>query len=232
MENTNENPVVFAYPFGNFSTEADRIFRESGYLVTVTSEIGVNVIKKGDLESLYLMMRIPMDKKEETAAEAIEKYKDVHTSERITKCKNLMWTQINASRVDALSVIYKNDAEAERTDISVLKKFTDTKYLAENTKKLLAAGVRDGIIKGFSETYLAPKNYITRGEFALMLARKCGFKQDKVTHKFNDTDDWNELAISWCCEKGYILGYGDGSFGTDDFLTKQQLEEIYSRISQ
>ncbi len=76
---------------------------------------------------------------------------------------------------------------------------------------------------------MRPDHYITRGEFAVLLARGTGYDGREANHYFSDSLDWNYRELSWCAEKGYMIGYGD-LFGVNDFLTNEQLDIILERI--
>ncbi len=65
-------PTVFAYPNGDYSREAEKILRELGYRVTLTTKIGTNRIRKGQPESLYLLRRYNVN--DSTDLETLENY--------------------------------------------------------------------------------------------------------------------------------------------------------------
>lgn len=228
IDNTGYAPRTFAYPFGNFSAEADRILREEGYLVTVTTETGVNRVEKGDLESLYLMMRISMDGKRASAAEEIAKYSDLYYSERIANEKSLVWSEVNVSRREVLKVLYGNLFANTGADLSFIAGYYDLKHENTETRELFAKCVQNNIVSGYPDWTMRPGSYITRGEFAVMLARRTGYDGRAVSHRYVDSASWNDWALSWCYEKGYMIGYGD-SFGVNDFLTKEQIDLVCER---
>lgn len=53
---TGQQPLVYAYPFGYYTQDSERILREMGYQVTLSCESRVNRIQR-DPESLYLLGR-------------------------------------------------------------------------------------------------------------------------------------------------------------------------------
>ena len=52
--------TVYAYPHGRYTPELDAILRELGVRVTLTLQVGVNTIRHGEPESLFLLNRIHM----------------------------------------------------------------------------------------------------------------------------------------------------------------------------
>lgn len=221
--------TAFAYPYGSFSAEADRILRESGYKVTVTTEKGINKIEVGDIESLYLMMRISMDGVANSAAEEIAKYEGIYTTEKIMNAKMNVWNEINASRKEALLAIFDSEYFKNTQKTYKFDYYYDMKYQDDETKALFAWCMEFGVISGYPNNTLGPDYYITRGEFALILARSRGYEGEAPTHFFTDSQDWNAGALSWCYEMGYMIGYGD-EFGVNDFLTKEQIEIVCRRM--
>ncbi len=224
-----ENPVTFAYPFGSFSAEAETVLREEGYLVTLTTEPGVNIIEQGDKESLHLMLRISMDGKMRSAAQEIQRYSHVNTSAAIRNCKNNLSLGKYVSREKALHSLYSKKFENTPANLEYIKYYSDLEHTSVTTKELFAKCVENNIISGFPDCTMRPDHYITRGEFAVLLARCTGYDGREASHYFADSLDWNDRELSWCAEKGYMVGYGE-SFGVNDFLTNEQLDIILERI--
>ncbi len=229
MDNIGANPKTFAYPFGNFSPEAERILREQGYLVTVTTEPGINMVQKGNAESLYLMMRISMDGQKESALDMINGCKNKTYSQSIADAKSKVWSEKNVSRRYALAALYEKKFKDIPYNMKYVVPYTDLKYEDESVKILFARCIENNIIAGFPDWTMRPDNYITRGEFAVLLARRTGYDGRGVTHYFADSAPWNDWALSWCYEKGYMIGYGE-SFGVNDFLTKEQIDLVIRRV--
>jgi hypothetical protein len=48
---------VFAYPFGCYSKETQKILSDMGYKAILTCKGGINVFKKGSSDGLYDIMR-------------------------------------------------------------------------------------------------------------------------------------------------------------------------------
>ncbi len=224
-----ENPVKFAYPHGSFSAETENVLREAGYLVTLTTEPGVNIIEKGDKESLYLMLRISMDSKKDLAAQEIQRYSSFNTSAAIQNCKNNLTLGKYVSREKALQALFSKKFENTPANLEYIADYADLKYASVNTKELFAKCVENNIISGFPDRTMRPDHYITRGEFAVLLARCTGYDGRETSHHFADSLDWNDRELSWCAEKGYMIGYGD-SFGINDLLTAEQFDIILERI--
>ena len=45
-------------------------------------------------------------------------------------------------------------------------------------------------------------------------------------------DRWSAACIAWCTERHILDGYGDGNYGPDDELTREQLAAILNRYAE
>lgn len=55
------NLFAYAYPFGNFSAESERVLKKSGFLSSFSCIEGINIISQGDYDCLYLLKRYNRD---------------------------------------------------------------------------------------------------------------------------------------------------------------------------
>ena len=93
-----------------------------------------------------------------------------------------------------------------------------------------------GVIKGTSATTFSPNANITRGQFALLLARALNGGTTPTTAGcyFSDVPPTTgELynAVCWGWSEGMIQGYGNGMFGWNDPLTRGQAVLLLNRAS-
>jgi hypothetical protein len=98
-----------------------------------------------------------------------------------------------------------------------------------------------GVIHGYSNTAFGPDDPITRGQFAILIARALnggvvpsnvapisGCVFDDVSSR--DTELYN--AVSWACNHTIITGYGYGLFGPGDALNRGQAVLMLSRTNE
>ena len=93
-----------------------------------------------------------------------------------------------------------------------------------------------GVIKGTSATTFSPNDPITRGQFAMLLARALNGGTTPTTAGcyFSDVPPTTgELynAVCWGWSEGMIQGYGNGMFGWNDPLTRGQAVLLLNRAS-
>lgn len=93
--------------------------------------------------------------------------------------------------------------------------------------------VRAGLFYGTSETTFSPDDNMTRAMLVTVLWRLDGLPNPKGTNAFTDIADgqWYTDAVLWASESGIVGGYGDGLFGTNDSITREQLAAILYRYA-
>ena len=86
---------------------------------------------------------------------------------------------------------------------------------------------QNGIISGATDTEFRPSAKITRGMIVTILWRMEG--SPKVTGVKDFTDVKGQYyydAVRWAAKKGIVNGYGDGRFGPNANITREQLATI------
>jgi len=77
--------------------------------------------------------------------------------------------------------------------------------------------------QGTSATTYEPNKQITRGEFAVMIARALELKPTEETGKFTDTNGkWYASEVKALRDAGIVNGFVDGTFGGDKTITRQE----------
>lgn len=83
------------------------------------------------------------------------------------------------------------------------------------------------LFKGINKSEFAPNAPMSRGMLAVVLYALEGKPEGSVPADFNDVgDSWYTEAIGWAAEKGYISGNGDGTFGANENITREQMATI------
>ncbi len=93
---------------------------------------------------------------------------------------------------------------------------------------------KNEIMKGSTATTFNPEGILTRAEYATILYRVHGEPDVTYTDVFQDVPDgtWYSDAVIWAYENEIIKGYGDGTFGTDDKITREQLAVMMHRYAE
>ena len=115
----------------------------------------------------------------------------------------------------------------------VEEKFTDVPQGAWYVSAVQYA-YDNGIMTGKTATTFAPNANLTRAEFATVLYSQAG--KPAVTYRpiFKDVAQgaWYTSSVLWAYDNGIVSGYANGSFGTSDKITREQLALMMYKYAQ
>ncbi len=94
--------------------------------------------------------------------------------------------------------------------------------------------VVNGLMMGITSNTFEPDSASSRAMIVTVLHRLEGKPEAKNAQVFDDVAEgqWYTEAIAWAAENDIVLGYGNGSFGPDDNITRQQLAAILYRYAK
>lgn len=90
-----------------------------------------------------------------------------------------------------------------------------------------------GLMLGVSDTEFGPNLSTTRGMIVTILYRMEG-EPEAAASPFTDVEPglWYSDAIGWGAANDIVNGYGDGRFGPNDQITREQMAAIFFRYAQ
>lgn len=88
-----------------------------------------------------------------------------------------------------------------------------------------------GLMTGVSDTAFAPEDTMTRAMLVTILYRQAGSPAVSYTVSFSDVAAgvWYAQAVAWADANGVAGGYGDGRFGPEEPVTREQMAAILWR---
>jgi len=91
----------------------------------------------------------------------------------------------------------------------------------------------NNILNGVGGNRFDPDGILTRAMLVTALYRAAGKPAVSGAPAFADTqiDTWYSNAVTWANENGFVRGYGNGLFGTDDPVSAEHLEVILGRYT-
>ena len=94
--------------------------------------------------------------------------------------------------------------------------------------------IDNGLMGGYGDGKFGPNNQITRSQIVMILWRIAGSPNANYAMNFTDVADgaWYAEAIRWATSVGVASGYGDGKFGPNDFITREQFAAMLYRFAQ
>lgn len=89
----------------------------------------------------------------------------------------------------------------------------------------------NGLMNGVSDTLFAPDQLTSRAMLAQIFYNRAGRPAVSAKNPFADVpaDAWYTEAVLWANAEGMITGYGNGMFGSEDPITREQLAVILWR---
>ncbi len=91
----------------------------------------------------------------------------------------------------------------------------------------------EGLMLGTDEEIFSPYLSTTRGMIVTVLWRMEGEPEvEGSTFVDVDSDEWYAEAIAWAEANEIVYGYGNGEFGPDDTITREQLAAILYRYAR
>ncbi|MDR1100786.1 MAG: S-layer homology domain-containing protein [Clostridiales bacterium] len=91
--------------------------------------------------------------------------------------------------------------------------------------------VNKSILNGVGDNKFEPESNVTREQFAKMLVGALGILDANATCDFTDVGaaDWHYQYVASAAKTGIISGYTDGTFGTGQNITRQEMAAMISR---
>lgn len=123
-----------------------------------------------------------------------------------------------------------NARQAHNVPFPAADRFRDTEghWAAESICRMTELGA----VNGIDQYLFAPDAKVSRAMFITVLCRLFGAEeQQSFPSAFSDVKDgdWYAPYINWGAEKGLIIGYGNGTFGPDDLITREQMAAVLAR---
>ena len=129
-------------------------------------------------------------------------------------------------------------------DVTVTVKFKEKKTEPKQTFTDVKPGdwfyeaveyaAEKGLMNGVADGKFDPNGTTTRAMIVTILYRLEGEPVIRSGMPFSDVteSDWYAKAVSWAESKGIVTGYGDGRFGPNDPITREQMAAILYRYAQ
>ena len=123
--------------------------------------------------------------------------------------------------------------DCDRSDTCPMSRFNDldkTSWYHDGVHWAL----ENGIMNGYGDGKFAPSDTTSRAMIVTMLHRIEGEPTADYDMGFTDVEsgNWYTEAIRWAAANGIVTGYGNGKFGPNDVLTREQLAAILYRYAK
>lgn len=121
-----------------------------------------------------------------------------------------------------------NENEIVKPEVVTFKDMDEYSWAKESVDAL----VKLGMLNGYSNERFAPKENVTRSQFAKMMCSLFDIQQVTGTTIFSDVpeDAWYSNYVTALYKKGYIKGISDDLFGIEETISRQDAFTIIFRI--
>ncbi len=220
--------VTIATPSDEMITVVENAADEGGYALvvppvefTITCEYNGQTIDVTMFEAyVERLIAIPdgYDPSEITTTVVIDPDGTIrHVPTQVIEIDGKYYAVVNSLTNSVYSVIYNN---VEFDDV--------TNHWAKNAVNDMGSRM---IVTGVGNNCYAPEQAVTRAEFAAMIVRALGLAPGIGASGFSDVDagDWYAGYVKTAAGYGIINGYGDGTFGPTDRITREQAMTMLAR---
>ncbi|NQX63730.1 S-layer homology domain-containing protein [Paenibacillus qinlingensis] len=91
--------------------------------------------------------------------------------------------------------------------------------------------LEQGVVTGYPDQTFQPERNVTRGEFVALVNRAFQFSETQpITFTDVNSTDWVYREVQKAVARGYIDGFSDNSFRSDQSITRQETSVMISRI--
>lgn len=130
----------------------------------------------------------------------------------------------------------KDEPGKENPDTGVTNPFTDVWETSWFFNDVMFVYER-GLMAGTSATTFSPGSNTTRAQLAVIFYRMEGSPKVEGRNGFTDVEygpgtAWYYDAVTWAKQSGVVSGYGNGTFGPGNPITREQLAAIFYRYAQ
>lgn len=89
------------------------------------------------------------------------------------------------------------------------------------------------LVSGYKDGTFRPENAITRAEFCTLVGAALDLPASEAALPFSDTDPaaWYAGPVSAMAARGFVSGYGDGTFRPNDTISYEEMVTILSAVA-
>ena len=113
------------------------------------------------------------------------------------------------------------------------RRFSDLSTAGTWYHEAVDYALRNGLMNGCENGLFGPDNNLSRAMLAQVLYNKEGKPVVNYLMQFADvpSGEWYAEAVRWAASMGIVTGYGNGLFGPDDKITREQLAGMLWRYA-
>ena len=210
--------------FGGTEAQYKALAEQSGYKESIASnpEINIDRVNKRLWDATWhFNHRHSWDAG--TILDPATKEHDGHKFIACTECGKAKWETVKYHEDTPKPSDFPNQITAYN-DVPEDSWYTTAVYYAESK----------GYMNGIGGGKFNPNGIVTRGTIAQILYAAEGKPAVSGKSQFADVIEtkWYAKAVKWAADKGLVSGYGNGKFGPDNAVTREQMVAIMYKYSE
>ena len=136
----------------------------------------------------------------------------------------------NISRAEVATIFFRllneDIREENLTSVSTFADVNDGMWC----NMAISTMAKLGVVKGRTAEHFDPNAPITRAEFAAICARFDTSKRDGDSNFTDISGHWAEAEIERAASLGWIMGYTDGTFRPENYITRAEAMTMINRV--
>lgn len=210
--------------FGGTEAQYKALVEQSGYKEAIASnpEINIDRVNKRLWEATWHYNHTHTWDAG-TVVDLATKEHDGHKFIACTECGKAKWETVKYQEEEPTPSDFPNQITAY-IDVPEDSWYTTAVYYAESK----------GYMNGIGGGKFNPTGIVTRGTIAQILYAAEGKPAVSGKSQFTDVGNakWYADAVKWAADKGLVSGYGNGKFGPDNAVTREQMVAIMYKYSE
>lgn len=226
---TNEKPTTFKYQYSVIiPDDGGSTTTPTSYGITVSTAENGTVKSSNSSAAKDATVTITVTPGEGYVLDTLTVTDKDNNTVALTKVSDTQYTFKMPASAVTVKATFKKD-EGTQPAALPFNDVSESEWFYEAVKYVYDKGMMNGV----SDTSFAPYSNLTRGMIAQVLYNLEG-KPAVSGSAYTDVaaDQWYNDAVNWAAQKGIVTGYGDGTFGPMDNITREQMAAILYRYAQ
>ena len=145
---------------------------------------------------------------------------------------NYIYPENGITREEVAKIALTVNQIPEETSLEI--DATDKGDVSSWATNIVATAMKKGILVGYDDGTIRPKQAVTREEMVAMFIRALGVQADNNNTNFSDVSEqaWSAAYVAAASDLGFVKGYEDGTFRPVNNITRAEAFVICHRIMQ
>ncbi|MBP1934753.1 S-layer homology domain-containing protein [Ammoniphilus resinae] len=153
-------------------------------------------------------------------------------TEKLSAYQNVngQWIPVGGHYVNN-NLVFTTKEVGQFTVFASTKTFSDLSSVKSWAQKEIEVMAAKGVVDGRTADKFAPKENVTRAEFAKMVVRALGLYDESATTSFKDVNesDWFYKDVATAAKLGIVTGVSDDQFNPKALISREEMATMAAR---